>query len=155
MNMRQEAIAYVNGNPVCARPPNKIGEYAELGGVTRKYNVWSLLSFLSTFLSFERASFRNSFAENLEEAFVFDNFYFLAYFLSLFVPDTVFLYHQGSFGLFEKIFCRRPSPTSVFGGRTFGLRRQFSFKLLFYPKIILFSINVKQISNLFFLKTSK
>jgi len=35
MNMRQEAIAYVNGNPVCARPPNKIGEYAELGGVTR------------------------------------------------------------------------------------------------------------------------
>jgi protein-tyrosine phosphatase len=36
MNMRQEAIAYVNGNPVCARPPNKIGEYAELGGVTRE-----------------------------------------------------------------------------------------------------------------------
>merc|ERR1711894_804746 len=25
----------VNGNPVCARPPNKIGEYAELGNVTR------------------------------------------------------------------------------------------------------------------------
>jgi len=35
MNMRQEAIIYVNGNPVCARPPNKIGEYAELGNVTR------------------------------------------------------------------------------------------------------------------------
>ena len=35
--MRQEPIVYVNGNPVCARPPNKIGEYAELGGVTRKY----------------------------------------------------------------------------------------------------------------------
>jgi len=35
MNMRQEPIVYVNGNPVCARPPNKIGEYAELGGVTR------------------------------------------------------------------------------------------------------------------------
>jgi hypothetical protein len=33
--MRQEAIAYVNGSPVCARPPNKIGEYAELGNVTR------------------------------------------------------------------------------------------------------------------------
>merc|ERR1719438_666941 len=33
--MRQEPIVYVNGNPVCARPPNKIGEYAELGGVTR------------------------------------------------------------------------------------------------------------------------
>merc|ERR1712024_217342 len=35
MNMGQEPIVYVNGNPVCARPPNKIGEYAELGGVTR------------------------------------------------------------------------------------------------------------------------
>jgi len=34
LNMRQEAIVYVNGNPVCARPPNKIGEYAELGDVT-------------------------------------------------------------------------------------------------------------------------
>merc|ERR1711892_706283 len=35
MNMRQEAVVYVNGNPVCARPANKIGEYAELGNVTR------------------------------------------------------------------------------------------------------------------------
>merc|ERR1711970_11411 len=35
LNMRQEAIVYVNGAPVCARPPNKIGEYAELGNVTR------------------------------------------------------------------------------------------------------------------------
>jgi len=35
LNMRQEAIAYVNGSPVCCRPPNKIGEYAELGNVTR------------------------------------------------------------------------------------------------------------------------
>jgi protein-tyrosine phosphatase len=35
LNMRQEAIVYVNGNPVCARPPGKIGEYAELGNVTR------------------------------------------------------------------------------------------------------------------------
>merc|ERR1712012_325447 len=34
INMRQEPIVYVNGNPVCARPPNKIGEYAELGNVT-------------------------------------------------------------------------------------------------------------------------
>merc|ERR1719382_1402406 len=25
---------YVNGTPICARPPNKIGEYAELGAVT-------------------------------------------------------------------------------------------------------------------------
>merc|ERR1712029_1279170 len=33
--MRQEPIVYVNGNPVCARPPNKVGEYAELGDVTR------------------------------------------------------------------------------------------------------------------------
>merc|ERR1712213_163790 len=36
LNMRQEPIIYVNGNPVCARPPNKIGEYAELGDVTRE-----------------------------------------------------------------------------------------------------------------------
>merc|ERR1711992_229083 len=34
-NLRQEPTVYVNGNPVCARPPNKIGEYAELGAVTR------------------------------------------------------------------------------------------------------------------------
>merc|ERR1711962_1666123 len=34
--MRQESIVYVNGNPICARPPNKIGEYAELGDVTRE-----------------------------------------------------------------------------------------------------------------------
>jgi len=34
LNMRQEPNIYVNGNPVCARPPNKIGEYAELGNVT-------------------------------------------------------------------------------------------------------------------------
>merc|ERR1712242_220359 len=33
--MRQEPIVYINGTPVCARPPNKIGEYAELGNVTR------------------------------------------------------------------------------------------------------------------------
>merc|ERR1712209_383287 len=26
---------YVNGDPICARPANKIGEYAELGNVTR------------------------------------------------------------------------------------------------------------------------
>merc|ERR1711868_234481 len=35
LNMRQEPIVYVNGNPICARPPNKIVEYAELGNVTR------------------------------------------------------------------------------------------------------------------------
>merc|ERR1712062_458145 len=34
-NLRQEPTVYVNGNPVCARPPNKIGEYAELGAITR------------------------------------------------------------------------------------------------------------------------
>jgi len=33
-NMRQEPSVYINGVPVCARPPNKIGEYAELGNVT-------------------------------------------------------------------------------------------------------------------------
>merc|ERR1711887_312367 len=34
-NVRQEPNVYVNGEPICARPPNKIGEYAELGNVTR------------------------------------------------------------------------------------------------------------------------
>merc|ERR1712032_145446 len=35
VNMRQEPNVYINGEPVCARPPNKIGEYAELGDVNR------------------------------------------------------------------------------------------------------------------------
>ena len=34
-NLRQEPDVYVNGDPICARPANKIGEYAELGNVTR------------------------------------------------------------------------------------------------------------------------
>ena len=34
-NLRQEPDVYVNGEPVCARPANKIGEYAELGAITR------------------------------------------------------------------------------------------------------------------------
>merc|ERR1712032_1386231 len=34
-NMRQEPDVYVNGQTICARPPNKIGEYAELGAITR------------------------------------------------------------------------------------------------------------------------
>merc|ERR1712126_523513 len=34
-SVRQEPNVYVNGEPICARPPNKIGEYAELGAVTR------------------------------------------------------------------------------------------------------------------------
>merc|ERR1712001_670212 len=34
-NLRQEPTVYVNGSPVCARPANKIGEYAELGVITR------------------------------------------------------------------------------------------------------------------------
>jgi len=34
-NLRQEPSIYVNGEPACARPPNKIGEYAELGNVKR------------------------------------------------------------------------------------------------------------------------
>merc|ERR1712032_1795586 len=34
-NTRQEPDVYVNGQPICARPPNKIGEYAELGAITR------------------------------------------------------------------------------------------------------------------------
>merc|ERR1711936_1238449 len=35
INLRQEPNVYINGNPLFARPPNKIGEYAELGDVTR------------------------------------------------------------------------------------------------------------------------
>merc|ERR1712212_908407 len=35
VNMRQEPNVYINGEPVCARPANKIGEYAELGDVNR------------------------------------------------------------------------------------------------------------------------
>merc|ERR1711964_629515 len=35
LNPRQEPDVHVNGQPICARPPNKIGEYAELGNVTR------------------------------------------------------------------------------------------------------------------------
>merc|ERR1712055_1030900 len=34
-NLRQEPSIYINGEPVCARPPNKIGEYAELGNVAK------------------------------------------------------------------------------------------------------------------------
>merc|ERR1712106_712738 len=34
-NLRREPDVYVNGEPICARPANKIGEYAELGDVTR------------------------------------------------------------------------------------------------------------------------
>jgi hypothetical protein len=37
-NLRQEPSLYVNGEPVCARPSNKIGEYAELGNITREQN---------------------------------------------------------------------------------------------------------------------
>merc|ERR1712061_186433 len=35
LNLRQGPNVYVNGDPICARPANKIGEYAELGNVTR------------------------------------------------------------------------------------------------------------------------
>merc|ERR1712156_939710 len=37
-NLRQEPTVYVNGEPLGARPPNKIGEYAELGNITRDQN---------------------------------------------------------------------------------------------------------------------
>jgi len=36
LNLRQEPTVYINGEPICARPPNKIGEYAELGNITRE-----------------------------------------------------------------------------------------------------------------------
>merc|ERR1712142_1342508 len=34
-NLRQEPSIYINGEPTCARPPNKIVEYAELGNVAK------------------------------------------------------------------------------------------------------------------------
>ena len=54
LNMRQEAIVYINGNPVCARPPGKIGEYAELGNVTRKFVYISLVILLLLFVYVQR-----------------------------------------------------------------------------------------------------
>ena len=45
-NVRQEPDVYVNGSPVCARPPSKIGEYAELGAVTRDSVKKSEVEFL-------------------------------------------------------------------------------------------------------------
>jgi len=48
LNLRQEPCVYINGEPVCARPPNKIGEYAELGNVTRDSVKADELEFLDT-----------------------------------------------------------------------------------------------------------
>merc|ERR1712038_470589 len=47
-NLRQEPTVYVNGEPLCARPPNKIGEYAELGNVTRDSIKEQEVSFIKT-----------------------------------------------------------------------------------------------------------
>merc|ERR1712018_134377 len=47
-NLRQEPTVYVNGEPLCARPPNKIGEYAELGNVTRDSIKEREVSFIKT-----------------------------------------------------------------------------------------------------------
>ena len=47
-NLRQEPSVYVNGIPICARPPNKIGEYAELGNVTRDSIKEQEVSFIKT-----------------------------------------------------------------------------------------------------------
>jgi len=46
LNLRQEPTIYVNGEPICARPANKIGEYAELGNVTRDVAKANEVSFL-------------------------------------------------------------------------------------------------------------
>merc|ERR1712241_533837 len=45
-NLRQEPDIYVNGEPICARPPNKIGEYAELGNITREIAKANEVEFL-------------------------------------------------------------------------------------------------------------
>jgi len=46
LNLRQEPTIYVNGEPVCARPSNKIGEYAELGNITREIAKANEVEFL-------------------------------------------------------------------------------------------------------------
>merc|ERR1712106_860694 len=46
LNLRQEPTIYVNGEPICARPANKIGEYAELGNVTRDVAKANEVAFL-------------------------------------------------------------------------------------------------------------
>merc|ERR1712050_652283 len=46
LNLRQEPDIYVNGEPICARPPNKIGEYAELGNITREIAKANEVEFL-------------------------------------------------------------------------------------------------------------
>merc|ERR1712002_842144 len=46
LNLRQEPDIYVNGEPICARPPNKIGEYAELGNITREIAKANEVAFL-------------------------------------------------------------------------------------------------------------
>jgi len=45
-NLRQEPDVYVNGEPICARPANKIGEYAELGEITRDITKSNEVEFL-------------------------------------------------------------------------------------------------------------
>jgi len=35
LNLRQEPNIYINGESICARPPSKVGEFAELGDITR------------------------------------------------------------------------------------------------------------------------
>merc|ERR1711875_86665 len=45
-NLRQEPDVYVNGEPICARPPNKIGEDAELGDITRDITKANEVEFL-------------------------------------------------------------------------------------------------------------
>jgi len=46
LNLRQEPDIYVNGEPICARPSNKIGEYAELGNITREIAKANEVAFL-------------------------------------------------------------------------------------------------------------
>merc|ERR1711892_745473 len=46
LNLRQEPTIYVNGEPICARPANKIGEYAELGNITRHVAKANEVAFL-------------------------------------------------------------------------------------------------------------
>merc|ERR1712123_190157 len=42
VNVRQEPNVYVNGEPICARPPNKIGEYVDISKAEKEVEVKDL-----------------------------------------------------------------------------------------------------------------
>merc|ERR1711936_1170852 len=47
-NLRQEPTVYVNGEPLCARPPNKIGEYVDINKNAKEIEVKSIKTLSAT-----------------------------------------------------------------------------------------------------------